>query len=527
VPAVPEIDSSSIPPPRRRWLSYAAFISRRPWVTGVTLLLLFTLGLRLFWGWRVSQALGTVNRTFQQRGEALDPQDVRYIPIPDDQNAWALIEKAAVKDTAASPANGIGEYPSYPPYPESWRVAAQQSEVSNAPGLDLARQARQLRQSQIRTAFPSMIKSNFLVSLYAARKVGNTVGDSALYNNVFFNDDFEAVERLRDLLAISRAVSADETLVGVLVATGIEFMTCQRTLVIAPALRFDRKPTRDAVISLIRELLDESREPAVWSAAVATERLIYIDYMHYQSDGANVLRPLLEKELLNSVRPFVNYGAAFRATDAETSNRLLEGTPEARAEPDLDFDAMMYGRRRKQALPDYENWYEPMNSSMIPRCLAMRYRASGERRIAAVSLAIRLCRADNEDRLPPSLDALAPSYLPAVPKDPFHADGRTLAYVILKRSLPDGRDRPLVSYDEGSTGEGPIDTEPMYDVQRDEKDHHRKMRQYRDMSRWSPARRRFDVEEEQRQIQAAQQTIRQVSQTILDLSRKALGDDPY
>ena len=51
------------------------------------------------------------------------------------------------------------------------------------------------------------------------------------------------------------------------------------------------------------------------------------------------------------------------------------------------------------------------------------------RRIAAVALAVRLYRADHAGRWPESLGELVPTYLPAVPIDPFAAGGRPLRYL--------------------------------------------------------------------------------------------------
>jgi hypothetical protein len=67
----------------------------------------------------------------------------------------------------------------------------------------------------------------------------------------------------------------------------------------------------------------------------------------------------------------------------------------------------------------------------------------------------------------------------------------------MKGALPNGGDRPLVYYDAGATDHVAIDPEPMYGWQQDRRADdtasHRDIRQYRDLARWLPAKRRFDA----------------------------------
>jgi hypothetical protein len=63
--------------------------------------------------------------------------------------------------------------------------------------------------------------------------------------------------------------------------------------------------------------------------------------------------------------------------------------------------------------------------------------------MAAVSLAAQLYRIDHAGRWPRKLDELAPTYLPAVPRDPFRGDGGPLSYLVTTNT-PDGAERPVV-----------------------------------------------------------------------------------
>jgi hypothetical protein len=67
--------------------------------------------------------------------------------------------------------------------------------------------------------------------------------------------------------------------------------------------------------------------------------------------------------------------------------------------------------------------------------------------MAAVLLALRLYQFDHDGRLPRKLEELSPAYLPAVPIDPFAADGRSLGW------LPDAAPPRVYSVGQNGTDE--------------------------------------------------------------------------
>ena len=79
--------------------------------------------------------------------------------------------------------------------------------------------------------------------------------------------------------------------------------------------------------------------------------------------------------------------------------------------------------------------------------LQTEWRSIAERRATAIVLAISLYRVDHQQHWPASLAELVPTYLPAVPDDPFQKDGTPIGYIIRKNALPDGSDRPLLYFD--------------------------------------------------------------------------------
>ena len=83
--------------------------------------------------------------------------------------------------------------------------------------------------------------------------------------------------------------------------------------------------------------------------------------------------------------------------------------------------------------------------------------------MAAVSLATHLYYLDHDGRWPPSLDALVPAYLPAVPMDPFSPTHEPLQYLLARNGS-----RPVVfSVGEDMRNDTPdesvIPTGPLYD----------------------------------------------------------------
>jgi hypothetical protein len=513
--------SDETPTSRSRRLSGLAL--RHPWLVGVGLLLLVTLSMRLYWGWRVGRRLAALNAQLIAMGQPPEAQDIRFPHVPDDQNAWLVIVKAAGLDDMTSPSNSAADYPDYPPYPASWQAAAQKSEISNAPVLVLARQVRDLRRSQPRTKVPSLMDGTFYMPLSTARQLANTVADSAIYCHLYFHDDLEAVERLRDMLGISRATSADETLVGALVTTGLDAMATHRILIIAPGLTFDRQGTRDSVKGLIAELLDESHQTRAWPAAIASERLMSAEYTRHQSAGTWALKPLADDDILAAGDVLAQHARAVEAVDAQTFRQRMTNLPKLGKKSDINV--FFSGVPRKREVPRYSDWFEQSETSALERAYSMRFRDLGDRRCAAVSLAARLFRADHGGQFPQTLAELVPAYLPAVPKDPYHADGRPLGYTIVRASLPDGSDRPLVSYDADFATDGPIDTEPMYGWHTDPTNYRKPIRQYRDLARWSPAERRFDIEQRQKQLEEWLQWIDGLPNRVLATLLHAICSD--
>jgi hypothetical protein len=123
--------------------------------------------------------------------------------------------------------------------------------------------------------------------------------------------------------------------------------------------------------------------------------------------------------------------------------------------------------------------------------------ANCEQSLAAMALASQLFHLD-KGRWPVSLEELVPAYLPKAMIDPWGDGKQTLGYVLIKGSLPDGDDRPLVyTRRESSDGLFYIDNKPesfYYEFSEPAKDfspdrpmmQSKNGGQFRDVVRWEP-----------------------------------------
>jgi hypothetical protein len=125
--------------------------------------------------------------------------------------------------------------------------------------------------------------------------------------------------------------------------------------------------------------------------------------------------------------------------------------------------------------------------SMVRVIETMR-RVQGDRRMAAVSLAIAMYRSEHSGQWPDSLDALVPDYLPFLPNDPYSPPKHPIGYAKKQGTLPDGSDRVMLFTDPGGPNDPDLSPNPTYGWQWMWRNGKRveMARQYRDLRRWVP-----------------------------------------
>ena len=475
------------------------FAARHPWAMAFALLLTATLAARLGWGWRVGRLLAEQREEFRRRGQPVDPADVRADALPDAENAWTLIGQAFSADTNTSPANTTNTYPDYPPFNAAWDAAATASERSNGAVFRLAREARSRPRAQTHVGYRSPFAPAKAPTAYsAARQVATTLGDGALFRHVG-GDDAEAVDRLLDMVHIARSAEQDESVIGQLVGLGIWGLAQQRAQVVAPGLRTADAAVRRRARELVDALLDDRASAERFGRGLYTDRLDAAEVQKVMSAGTWAIRPLSEREVTRANADHAVYPTVAWPTNAAAGRRALAALPD-RSSPAEVVATGPFGSTWK--VPDYTGWFAGVTPRPI-RYFDQWYRNLGDRRATAVGLAARLYQVDHDGRWPDRLADLVPAYLPAVPIDPYHEDGTPLGYAVRRAGLPDGRDRPLVYYDEGDLADEAalVGPEPMYGWQLDPRavlppgrKRRDPIRQYRDLARWKPADRRFERE---------------------------------
>jgi hypothetical protein len=455
------------PPPLRHpffWLSRS--------FRAVAALILFVLVVRLAWGDYASRALRAQSEHLLATGQPLKAEDVVYPPVPDAENAWLAIVKAMQARAAVdSPRYSNDEYNDYPPYPAYWLKRAEASEHANTAAFALVRKARALKKSQPRSQLISPVANSMLPSINTARALANMLADGATYAHVT-GDDTDALERLMDLWHVAAALREDDLLVSQLVANGLEALAVDAAEVIAPGLRFRatlgiRPASREQVRQFVKLLLDEDRAWDRMRAAILTERLAAAEFAETSAKGTWVIHPLAE---MDQVRGNRYYQAAYDATEAR-DKPTIEASLAHRQPPDRAAPTS------QPVVPRYSRWFKGFPND-LSRYFETHLRVLAERRVAAISLAIQLYRADHGGAWPGRLEELVPQYLPAVPVDPFLGDGRTVGYVAGKR--------PMVYFEAGRGAAELPPPEPTYGYYASQSRGHPVVRQYRDLSRWAP-----------------------------------------
>ncbi len=239
-----------------------------------------------------------------------------------------------------------------------------------------------------------------------------TVGDAA-----------GAVARLDDEVALADAAQRRPTLVGHLVAVGLSQVAAVTIDRVMPTI--DVTPAdRPAVAALLARLQDERPDRDGARLGYQCERVFAVQALTDVADGTaggqmgqavpGPLRAVLRPVLLTDAA-----AAAEHLTAVEQIAATAPDWPAARAAVPTTVAAATSAHPLlhlglRMVVADHD------------RAIRVDFRGLANRRLAAVAVAARLYAADHAGRLPATLDALVPAYLPAVPTDAM--DGRPLRF---------------------------------------------------------------------------------------------------
>jgi hypothetical protein len=167
--------------------------------------------------------------------------------------------------------------------------------------------------------------------------------------------------------------------------------------------------TRLQVEDLISELLDDAPRHAAIIDCWQAERMGALDaalFLAHSASGFGRAKFYSEAEwLLHYAETML---AASSAPNWQACRAIMDAAPAPTSKADHPVAALLAPPMRMEPKWDF--------------------RSQGERRSAAILLAIRLYALDHQHRLPPSLADLTPDYLKKLPPDPFAGDGSTFRY---------------------------------------------------------------------------------------------------
>ena len=459
------------------------------WKTLLLVLVRLAVGLavaRWQWGRHADKALQAEIDAIRARGEPLAWINFRPEPIPDEENAaevyrqaWAIAlldrtlaaddEEAARLDRLASMVDYLTADPDF-----RWQHAEDMRQILalSAESLALCRKARGLKQADwkinfggpaLTAAIPPLSRQRDLAKLLGLATI--TAHEAGAYYELGSAGDAAAVEYVRDTLAAGRAVGTGPTLIHALVHLAIDALARRSVEQIAPALRVggDRGATARQVRELIAELLDEKPIRESMVLGLMGERSMQFDtferFRRGQFRGTGLGVPSLGGTFVRSFQPMLKI-------DEVRMLRHMTGMVEAMREETFPAAAarMPVYQAPKSKIEMFTKLLSSILTPSLGRVATLCYRQLAMRKMAAVALAIRLYEIDT-GRRPERLADLVGKYLPALPTDPFAADGRPLGY------LPQADKPRLYSInDDGKDDAGEFALHPDGSVKQDMKD---------------------------------------------------------
>lgn len=420
-------------PPRFRWLKRIGWLS----LAAVVLVV----GLRLWAGHVTSSRLDELVEQIRARGEPMHPDEVKR-PYVDDVDNGATYLREALAAWPLVDGRYVTEY--------SWSESEGYDPVDDdAAYLALTKQAIALirRAKECETCvWPQLVDQ---VSYTHSQHVQVTLDLALLLKDAchrrFSAQHYaEAIALVDDMLYCANALRlAPADQLSYVVSLGIDRQAANALTVALPSLKLGygnlaSPAARKQVQNLIHTLLDDrDSQKGLHRAFIGERRHAFhlgkrvideatnIDALTSGSRPSSLerwkvrfLRPNYERDLLKYTLHATAMIAA--AKQATTWPQFTRAPP--RDWPERDF--VGFGQTAMK-------WRAPLGSQMYywvtPTVARTHFWTIAQRRLAATALAIRLYEADH-NALPDSLDALVPTYLPYVPRDPFADDSAAIRY---------------------------------------------------------------------------------------------------
>ncbi len=391
-------------------------------VIGIPLvaILLGTMAARVWWGIHADAVLEGVLDEIRARGEPVTAAEMARKPVPEERIAAVLYQRADTLlegELAKLPLDDVRhlyqDLSRHPDFRHKHRDWAGQILRRSQEPLRLCRRARSLPQAEWK--HEPITSGDLGHALCLAAVSAHEDGRDA-----------EAVEYLRDVLALARAQTHVHSLTGHLQYAGLCDLAVGAVEQIAPALRIaddDPATSPAAVRALIAELLAEGEWSGSLVNALIYERNVIHDKYervkagHVRADPYHPGPPALrDRCLLLAFRPMYVLDQARAVRYMDRFVQAARAGDWGAALSKLPGDAEYYDsgpRRLTHVMSSHL-----LLGSPAARPLLRSYRSLARRRMAAVAVAIRLHETAH-GRPPAELGDLVGGALAAVPPDPF------------------------------------------------------------------------------------------------------------
>ena len=384
---------------------------------------------------------------YRAEGQATSIEEIAPPAIDDDQNAALLYKQAAAAMVAGvdSPRQSSMEYDDeMPPVPQ-WMEMTKKAVEANKDAISIARHAMGHKAGNWQTVYKSPLINVLLPSLASQRALANVLADAAVYQHTMGNE-FEAIAHIRNLLHHSDILRAEPNVVANLLGMGIEALALHALGQFAGEVRVSDGSTESAgadrrdVESLIADLLRRRPETSVLRA-LQTERLWADDMMSTSFGRSIVARPLHRADVLRVWSHVDALQEAIGKADMPSGQTKLK----PRSALDDAATGAWLGLGMGAKVDPIVQLHALRMSSPAEWLHVIIRQMQWARRAVATKLAARLFFVDH-GAYPAKLEEFVPAYLPAVPADPFTADGRPMGYVLAEQGT-----RPII-YSVGEDG---------------------------------------------------------------------------
>lgn len=388
-------------------------------------------GVRLWWGWYAERRLAAAVAELRANGEPVTDEDLAWPRVPGEQNAAFYLRRAGAgfKLTQEQEEHERrGEF--YVPQlsPEALASVGAMLEA-NRPALADVRRARTLA-AEWGPPPRSWTETDwwpFLIEVGNQRGLAQRLSYGVWHAHATGNHA-DAVELLRDMLTISRALQTRGDIIAQMTAVGISAMAAEEVRPLARDLRVGGAPrdaTRQQVKGLIAELLDDRELRPGMLRAIRSERpliLLFGSRFEFRRSGP-ARGPVRDERGLEWTPAWLNalVAAAARPAAAVHASRLLRDSQENVAAAKAIDPASAFPTGALLAPP------APPRTGMFGVAFVADFGGTDFRQLpqqqglvmtartaAAQALALRLFEADH-GRPPSSAAELVPGYLPFPP----------------------------------------------------------------------------------------------------------------